>query len=215
MNAPVTPAGGFDDPNLPAGFSPFNVQNLGGTLYVSYAELGAGGDEVQGPGLGVVDAFDTSGNLLRRVVSGSVLNAPWGLALAPAGFGEFGNALLVGNLGDGMINAFDPLSGSLLGTLRDATNSPIVNDGLWGLRFGNGGNGGDPNTLYFAAGIHDEVDGLFGSITAAAVPEPGSGALVLLGMLALGIAARGARSLSRPLRARLEAGAPGPAARAG
>ena len=175
-------AGSFTDPNLPSGYAPFNIQNLNGTLYVTYALVGQGGDDVPGAGNGIVDAFDTNGNLIKRVVTGGALNSPWGLALAPAGFGEFGGALLVGNFGDGLINAFNPATGTPLGTLRDATNNPIANDGLWGLHFGNGGNGGSLNTLYFTAGPNNEADGLFGSI--AAVPEPASLALVVAGLLA-------------------------------
>ena len=180
--AQTTLAGSFTDPNLPAGYAPFNIQNLDGTLFVTYAVRGANGDDVSGPGNGIVDAFDTNGNLLRRVASGGALDSPWGLALAPSGFGEFGGALLVGNFGDGLINAFNPATGALLGTLLDATNSPIVNDGLWGLRFGNGGNGGSLNTLYFTAGLNDEADGLFGSLSV--VPEPAPLALLLAGVFA-------------------------------
>jgi len=191
----ATLAGSFTDPNLPAGYAPFNIQNLNGTLYVTYALVGQGGDDVPGAGNGIVDAFDTNGNLLKRVVTGGSLNSPWGLALAPAGFGEFGGALLVGNFGDGLINAFNPTTGALLGALRDATNNPIANDGLWGLRFGNGGNGGNVNTLYFTAGLNNEQNGLFGSI--AAVPEPASAPLLLVGFLAA-MAARAATRRSRP-----------------
>jgi uncharacterized protein (TIGR03118 family) len=191
--------GSFTDPNLPSGFAPFNVQNLSGTLYVTYAVVGAGGDDVPGAGNGIVDAFDTNGNLLKRLVTGGALNSPWGLALAPAGFGEFAGALLVGNFGDGVINAFDPTTGTLLGTLLDSTSNPIANEGLWGLRFGNGGNGGNPNTLYFTAGLNDEKNGLFGSI--AAIPEPASGTLLLAGILAA-MAVRAAAQRARPLALR-------------
>jgi len=198
--APTTLAGSFTDPNLPAGYAAFNVQNLGGILYVTYAVRGADGDDVRGPGNGIVDAFDTNGNLLRRVASGGALNSPWGLELAPAGFGEFGGALLIGNFGDGLINGFNPVTGALLGTLLDETNNPIVNEGLWGLRFGNGGNGGFLNTLYFTAGLNDEVNGLFGSI--AAVPEPAPITLVLIGVLAAiaGRKSRGEQAARVPVR---------------
>jgi uncharacterized protein (TIGR03118 family) len=178
-------AGTFADPGLPAGYAPFNVQNVGGTLYVAYALVDPiTHEETAGAGLGIVDAFDAEGTFLRRVVGpGGVLDAPWGFALAPAGFGDFGGALLVGNFGDGRINAFDPLTGALRGTLLDPSGTPLANEGLWGLRFGNGGNGGRTDVLYFAAGIDDETHGLFGSI--AAVPEPGTLGLEAAGLGAL------------------------------
>lgn len=174
--AATTLPGGFTDPNLPAGYSPFNIQNLGGQLYVTYAQI-ANGDEVKGAGLGFVDVFDTNGSLVRRLATGGTLNAPWGLALAPSDFGEFSNALLVGNFGDGLINAFNPATGLLLGHLADALNSPIAIDGLWGIGFGNDGNAGPHNALFFTAGIKDEAHGLFGSLTATTpttVAEPGT-----------------------------------------
>ena len=180
--AATTLSGAFTDPNLPSGYAAFNVQNLGGILYVTYAIRGSDGDDVAGAGNGIVNAFDTNGNLLRRVTGGGALNSPWGLELAPAGFGQFGGALLVGNFGDGVINAFNPLTGLFLGTLLDSANNAIVNDGLWGLRFGNGGNGGTLGTLYFTAGLNDEVNGLFGSLSV--IPEPASLALLLAGVLA-------------------------------
>jgi uncharacterized protein (TIGR03118 family) len=170
-------SGNFVDPNLPAGYAPFNVQNLGGNLFVTYA-VASGDEEVPGAGLGIVDKFDLNGNLLQRLISpGGALNAPWGLTLAPANFGEFSGDLLVGNFGDGTINAFDPISGALLGTLSDSLGNPIAIDGLWGLLFGNGGNGGDLDKLYFTAGIDGEMHGLFGSLAPVPVPS----AFMLLG----------------------------------
>ena len=166
--------GGFTDPTLPDGFTPYNILNLGGTLYVTYENEGTGG--------GVVDAFDANGNLLRRVSAngpGGPLESPWGLALAPAGFGHFGGALLVGNEDDGHISAFDPITGAFLGQLLDDNGQPIANTGLWGLTFGNGGKGGNPSVLYFAAGINDEADGLFGQLQF--VPGPATGLLLLAG----------------------------------
>jgi uncharacterized protein (TIGR03118 family) len=181
--APTTLAGNLTDPNLAAGFAPFNIQNLGGTLYVTYALRDAAGeDDVPGPGNGFVDRFDLNGNLLNRLISQGPLNSPWGLAIAPPGFGKFANDLLVGNFGDRRINAFDPVTGAFLGFLKDTNGNPIEIDGLWGLRVGNGGNGGDPAIVYFTAGISDEQHGLFGSI---AVPDSSS----TLALLAIGAGA--------------------------
>src|SRR5438067_654617 len=140
--------GGFVDPTLPAGFAPFNVQNLGGQIFVTYAKQDANKkDDVAGPGNGFVDVFNTSGALVRRLISNGSLNSPWGLALAPTGWGAFGGDLLVGNFGDGAINAYDPLTGAFIGRMNNVHGTPLVIDGLWALQFGNGGNGGDPNTL--------------------------------------------------------------------
>ena len=173
----VTLGGSFTDPSLPAGYAPFGIRASGGFLYVTYAlQDSAKHDDVAGPGHGFVDVFDTNGNLIQRLVSMGALNSPWGLAWAPAGFGKFSGDLLVGNFGDGTINAFDPKTGSLLGQIDGANGMPLVNDGLWALTFGNGGNGGSKNILYFTAGLNHESDGLFGSI---ATPEPGT--LTLLG----------------------------------
>ena len=155
----------FSDPNLPPNYSPFNIQNLGGKLYVAYAQQDhANPDEETDHGAGFVDVFDTSGHLLQRLVKGNHLAAPWGLAIAPSDFGPFSNALLVGNFGNGHINAFDVGTGKFLGKLRDETGKPIVIDGLWGITFGNGVSAGDKNALYFAAGPDDETHGLFGSV---------------------------------------------------
>ena len=152
--APTTVAGGFTDPGIPNGFGPFNIQNIGGKLYVAYAKQGPGGKfDLSGAGNGYVDVFDTTGTLIQRIASQGPLNSPWGLAIAPASWGAFGGALLVGNFGDGKINAFDPVKGTALGALQDPTGNPLVNVGLWALQFGNGGNGGDPSVVYIAAGI--------------------------------------------------------------
>jgi uncharacterized protein (TIGR03118 family) len=160
----VTLAGSFSDPNLPSGFAPFGVENLGGQIFVTYAKQDADRhDDVRGPGNGVVDVFATDGTLVRRFATGGTLNSPWGLAMSPATFGNFHGDVLVGNFGDGRINAFTP-AGVLRGQLKSETSAAIEIEGLWGLRFGNGGSGGDPGTLFFAAGINDEADGLFGKI---------------------------------------------------
>jgi len=163
--APVTLAGNFQDPSLPAGFAPFNIWNLGGKLYVMYAKQNAAKKrDVAGAGNGFVSVFDLNGTFQKRLISNGVLNSPWGIAIAPATWGAFGGAVLVGNFGNGGINAFDPNTGAALGTLHDKNSLPIVNSGLWALAFGNGGSGGDPNTLYFTAGIQGETHGLFGAI---------------------------------------------------
>jgi uncharacterized protein (TIGR03118 family) len=168
--APATLAGNFSDPTIPAGYAPFNIQNIGGVLYVTYALQDADGeDDVPGLGHGFINKFDLNGNLIARFASRGPLNSPWGLAVAPAGFGAFANALLVGNFGDGRINVYDSVTGNFLfQQLADGSGHAISIEGLWGLKFGNGGNGGDVNTLYFAAGIAgpDELEdhGLFGSI---------------------------------------------------
>jgi uncharacterized protein (TIGR03118 family) len=161
---PVTVPGGFTDPNLPSGFAPFNVQELAGRIVVAYAKQDEQAeDEVAGPGLGFVDVFDTSGHLLRRLISGGALDAPWGLVLAPRHFGQFSGDLLVGNFGDGAIHAYEPRTGELDGTLTNKDGNPIKIDGLWALRFGNGVFG-TPTTLIFSAGIGDEEHGLLGEI---------------------------------------------------
>jgi uncharacterized protein (TIGR03118 family) len=178
---PVQMPGAFVDPDLPPGYAPFGIQNLGGTIYVTYALQDADKhDDVAGQGHGFVDAFDTAGNLLRRVASKGQLNSPWGLALAPADFGRFSNHVLVGNFGNGRIHAFDPahLTGQgefqNRGPLHSADGPPIAIDGLWALSFGKGANNnanGLTNTLFFTAGPFDESHGLFGSLVA--VPPPG------------------------------------------
>jgi uncharacterized protein (TIGR03118 family) len=163
-------AGGFADATLPAGYHPFGIQNIGGNLYVTFALNNGSGDDSAGAGHGYVDVFTLSGVKVSNLVSQGKLNSPWGLALAPANFGDFSNDLLVGNFGDGTINAFDPGTGAFVGTLSDATGKPIVNPGLWALQFGNGTQGTSTNTLYLSAGINGEADGLFAAIAPAAAP---------------------------------------------
>ena len=159
-------AGAFTDGSLPAGYAPFGIQNIGGMIYVTYAKQDdAKHDDEKGPGNGFVDVYTTSGQLVRRLASHGTLNSPWGLALAPSTFGNFHDDVLVGNFGDGFISGFTT-EGRFRGQLKSETNAPIHNDGLWGLRFGNGGNGGAPGELFFSAGLNGEADGLFGKITA-------------------------------------------------
>ena len=149
-------------------FAPFGIQNINGDLWVTYAlQNAAKHDDVAGPGNGFVDVFNTAGHLLRRFAAHGALNSPWGLALTPSDFGQFSNDILVGDFGDGHINAFDPASGTFLGQLEDKTGSSITIDDLWGLVFGNGAAAGQTNELFFSAGINDEMDGLFGKITAS------------------------------------------------
>jgi uncharacterized protein (TIGR03118 family) len=171
---PVTlAAGAFTDPAIPVGFAPFNVQAINGNIYVAYAKQDANReDEVAGAGLGYVDVFTPEGTLISRVASQGALNAPWGIALAPAGFGKFGNDLLIGNFGDGTINAYDPVSGNFVGTLSGSDQQPIKISGLWGIAFGNGFVSQPVNTLFFAAGPDDEKHGLYGRIDAASASAP-------------------------------------------
>src|ERR1700682_5517449 len=172
----VTLSGSFSDSRIPAGFAPVNVQELGGRLYVTYAmQKPDKHDDQAGAGFGFVDVFDLNGHLLRRLVKRGKLNSPWGLALAPDNFGPFSGALLVGNFGDGHINAYSSRSGRFIGTLANEAGAPIQIEGLWGIRFGNGSTGGGAlaptNTLYFAAGIGEEQHGLFGTITSVGEHE--------------------------------------------
>ena len=158
FDSQFNPTGMFTDTSLPSGFSPFNVQVLNGKLYVAFALHGSGHDEVHGPGLGAIDVFDTSGHKIQTLVSGGPLNAPWGMVLAPSSFGKFAGALLVGNFGDGKINAFNPKTGAFLGTL-DMSGSPLSIDGLWALHEGSNG------SVIFSAGPDGESHGLVGVIT--------------------------------------------------
>jgi len=164
---PVALAGSaFQDSHIPAGFAPFGIAAIGGDLYVTYAKQDAAReDDVKGPGLGYVDVYDPSGKLLRRFAARGPLNAPWGIAPAPAGFGRSSNLLLIGNFGDGRINAYDAVSGTSRGKLRSSNGQPIQIDGLWGLAFGNGYDNQPVNTLFFTAGPQDESHGLYGRIT--------------------------------------------------
>jgi uncharacterized protein (TIGR03118 family) len=172
----VTVAGGFTDLTLPTGFAPFGIQALTvhnqTLIYVTYAKQdSAKHDNVDGPGLGLIDVYDTQGVLQSHlVVMGGTLNAPWGLALAPANFGTLSNMLLVGNFGDGAINAFDPSTGQPHGTLSDASAQPVLNPGLWGIAFGNGAHNQPLATLYFAAGTGGGAGGLYGRIDLGATP---------------------------------------------
>ena len=166
---PSIPA--FFDPDLPRGYAPFNIVpiTMNGTtrMFVTYAVKNPEtGDDVAGESHGIVDTFHLDGTGLERFAQHGQLNSPWGVALAPAGFGRLGGMLWVGNFGNGHIDAYDPVTGRFIDKVRDSHGQAIVIDGLWAIKFGNGGNGGSPNTLYFTAGPNEEADGLFGSLDA-------------------------------------------------
>lgn len=188
-------AGSFTDPNLPAGYSPYNIQAVNGKLYVEYDAV----DPVTHrptttPNTGIVDVFNTDGTFNQRLVTSTHLNSPWGITAAPATFGSFGGDILVGNFGDGTISAYDPVTGAFQGTLSDQHGNPIVNNSLWALNFRSGGSF-DPNALFFTAGIDNQTHGLFGEI--APVPEPSTLALLGLGLCA-GVLLRFRYRFSRP-----------------
>ena len=179
--------GAFADPNVPATFVPFNVQDIAGKVYVTYAPAGLPAQRAATPGMGAVSVFDENGVLQQTLINGSQLAAPWAVALAPAGFGKFGGDLLVGNFSfaSSVINAFDPLTGAFAGSIPIDVGAGNTPGGLWALMFGSGaGNGGDANTLYFLDGINGETAGLFGAV--AAVPEPEIVALLGVGLAAIG-----------------------------
>jgi len=163
--AKVAMPGKFQDASLPSGFAPFGIQAIGAKLFVTYAKQDADAhDNIDGAGLGFVDVFDTAGNLLQRFASAGPLNAPWGVTQAPANFGRFSGDVLIGNFGDGTINAFNPVSGQSLGAVNLSNGSAFVQGGLWGIAFGNGLSNQPVNTLFFAAGPNDEANGVYGRI---------------------------------------------------
>jgi uncharacterized protein (TIGR03118 family) len=166
--ARINRPGAFQDDAIPANFAPFGIQNVNGDIVVTYAKQDSDAeDDVAGPGLGFVDVFDAKGALVKRLITRGALNAPWGVAMAPASFGRFGGALLIGNFGDGAINAYNPVTGQSLGALSDSAGKALHLDGLWGISFGNGVAGQATNALYYAAGPNGEKDGVYGVIRAA------------------------------------------------
>ena len=190
--------GNFTDPNLPTGYAPFNIQLLNGSLYVAYAKQDQdASDEIAGAGFGFVDQYDLQGNLVARVASGGTLDAPWGLAIAPASFGDWAGTLLVGNFGNGHIGAFDPVTHSFLGEVTGGNGQPLEVEGLWALMPGNsatGGKAGSSDLIYASAGPDDESVGLFVVLTP--VPEPETAALLLSGLaLIAGVLHRRRRAL--------------------
>jgi uncharacterized protein (TIGR03118 family) len=187
---PTTLTGSFSDQNLPANLVPFNIQNIGGNLYVTYAQLGPGGTPLPG---GVVDEYDANGNFIKRIATGGPLSAPWGIVLAPSNFGSFSNDFLIGNFGNGEILAYDATTDLFLGTLDGTNGQPLVNDHLWALETRAGVNGFDPNAVYFSAGINGQADGLFGKIDVT--PEPSTIVGTATGLIALALS-----KIKRPLR---------------
>lgn len=200
--APVRlPSGAFKDPGLPAGFAPFGIQNINGNLYVTYARQDdLKEDIVTGPGQGFINVFDANGRLLRRLASRGSLNAPWGMALAPADFGQFGGHLLVANFGDGKINAYNPATGEFRGQIRSLDNRPLAIEGLWGICFGKGMANQPAGALFFTAGPAYENKGLYGRIERAERLLAAGGTAVLQaqpGEQALGRAEAGKAALQK------------------
>jgi uncharacterized protein (TIGR03118 family) len=195
FQAVALPAGAFTDPSATAaGLVPFNVQEINGQIYVTYAPSGHGAQTTAAAGMGAVAVFSTNGTFIKQLITGSDLASPWGITLAPTNFGKFGGDLLVGNFSfDGSeINAFNPTTGALEGTIPIDVGAGDMAGGLWDLTFGNGGSGGSTDVLYFTDGINGETAGLFGAIS---VPEP-SGLLLLLAPALAFVAARRRRFMA-------------------
>ena len=160
-----------EDSDIPEGYAPFNVQNLGGNVYVAYAKRGSGINEQDGPGLGFVRVYSPNGRLLMKLERGSWFNSPWGMAIAPSDFGPYSHSVLIGNFGSGWVAAFDPVTGRFQNFLRDKSGTLVTIPGLWGISPGNDGKAGNATSLYFAAGGSNEESGMLGTITAMQNPQ--------------------------------------------
>jgi uncharacterized protein (TIGR03118 family) len=164
----------FDDDTIPVDFAPFNIQNIGGSLFVTYAKQDAPRhDPVGGAGLGFVDIFSTTGQFEGRLEHGNWFDAPWGVVWTPRDFGEFSNTILVGNFRSGWIAAFNGFTKKFIGFVLNPDNSRVFIDGIWSLTFGNNGAAGSSTTLWFSAGPNNEVDGLFGTLTPIIAEQDG------------------------------------------
>ncbi|MFD1561041.1 TIGR03118 family protein [Paraburkholderia silviterrae] len=173
--AKVAMPGAFKDAAIPAGFAPFGIQAIGTNLFVTYAmQDAARHDDVAGAGRGMVDVYDAAGNLKQHFATGGLLNAPWGIAQAPGNFGSMSGAILIGNFGDGTINAFNASSGLSMGPLNGSNGRPIVEQGVWGIAFGNDISNQPSNTLFFAAGPNNEANGVYGRIDLNTMPNSGT-----------------------------------------
>jgi len=193
FNSSFGSMGSLNDPNAPTGYAPYNVAVMNGNLFVAYSKVGANGLPVIQLGDGFVGMYNLSTDNWSTLTSGGNLDVPWGMTMAPSDFGKFSNDLLIGNFGNGWINAYNPMTGAWMGTLDGTNNQPLTNDFLWSLYFGNGAKGFSPNTLYFTAGIDNQTQGLLGAINPS--PEPAS--LILLGSGLLGLAFSRRRLLAR------------------
>ncbi len=188
FNSSFGSTGTLMDPNAPSGYAPYNVEAIGNSLFVAYSQVGSNGLPVIQQGDGFIGMYNLSTGVWSTLTSGGALNVPWGMALAPSQFGAFSNDLLIGNFGNGEINAFNPVTGAFVGTLDGLNGMPLTNDFLWSLYFGNGAKGFSSDTLYFTAGIDNQREGLLGEINVS--PEPAPLLLLASGLLIVGLKRR-------------------------
>jgi uncharacterized protein (TIGR03118 family) len=188
FNSSFGSTGTLMDPNAPSGYAPYNVEAIGSSLFVAYSQVGSNGLPVIQQGDGFIGMYNLSTGVWSTLTSGGALNVPWGMALAPSQFGAFSNDLLIGNFGNGEINAFNPVTGAFVGTLDGLNGMPLTNDFLWSLYFGNGAKGFSSDTLYFTAGIDNQREGLLGEINVS--PEPAPLLLLASGLLIVGLKRR-------------------------